>query len=94
MSRPFSIETETLHTATVRVRIIPREPLAFLAAKSALSDAVACAAQAHEVAEDWESSGDQVYVAVFSSDSDRDGVFEAAQELSSVLAGMDIFKAP
>ncbi|HFK2002899.1 TPA: hypothetical protein ACGW3W_002194 [Pseudomonas aeruginosa] len=94
MSRSFPIETETLHTATVRVRIIPREPLAFLAAKRTLSEAVANAAEAHDVAEDWDCKGDQVYAAVFRSDTDRDGVFEAARELSNALAGMDIFKAP
>lgn len=94
MASTFPIETETLHTATVRVRIIPREPLAFLAAKRALSGAVASAALDHDVAEDWDSSGDQMYVVVFSSDTDRDGVFEAAQDLSNALSGMDIFVAP
>ncbi|HFH3083613.1 TPA: hypothetical protein ACGJRU_003018 [Pseudomonas aeruginosa] len=94
MARAFPIEVETLHTATVRVRIIPREALAFIAAKRAFAEAVTKAAEAHEVGDDWNSNGDQVYVAVFSSDVDRDGVFEAAQDFSKALAGMDIFKAP
>ena len=43
---------------------------------------------------DWDSKGDQVYSVVFSSDTDRDGVFNAAQEFTNVLSGLDTFKAP
>jgi len=94
MPRPFPIETETLHTATVRVRIIPIDALGYIAAKRLLAEAITKAAEAHEVSEDWDSKGDQVYSVVFSSDVDRDGVFSAAKEFSNTLAGLDKFKAP
>lgn len=94
MPRPFPIETETLHTATVRVQIVPTDAVGYIAAKRVLSDAVTKAADVHEVSEDWDSKGDQVYSVVFSSDTDRDGVFNAAQEFTNALSGLDTFKAP
>lgn len=85
-ARPYQVEVETKHTATVRVRIIPTEKDAFLAAKRFFTEAITKAAEAYDVAEDWESSLNQVYMVVFSSDIDKNGVFAAAMQMIYRLA--------
>ncbi|KIL03150.1 MULTISPECIES: hypothetical protein [Stutzerimonas] len=95
MSRIFTIETQTLHTASLRVRITRVDTFQFVEAKRVFADAVTAASEAHGVAEDWDSTGTAgVYEAVFSSDVDREGVFAAAQALAVSLSASDVFAAP